>query len=95
VDGRVDLHTDDAVAEKAWRSSRPESRAAYCAKIAPGVALDAPSDATSSNEGGRENFAVAMIEVESLEWVYLNAEGNRRAIFSWSNGVLKSNWLQP
>jgi pyridoxamine 5'-phosphate oxidase len=95
VDGRVNLHTDDAVAEKAWRSSRPESRAAYGVKNAPGHAVGAPSDAPQSNEQGRENFAVAMVEVESLEWTYLSAEGNRRAIFSWQNGEFTSNWLQP
>jgi pyridoxamine 5'-phosphate oxidase len=95
VDGRVALHTDDAVAEKAWRSSRPESRAAYGVKNTPGHVVDAPSSAPQSNDDGRENFAVAMVEVESLEWIYLHAEGNRRAIFSWANDVLKSNWLQP
>jgi pyridoxamine 5'-phosphate oxidase len=95
VDGRVILHTADAIADDAWKNSRPESRVAYRVKIAPGVALDAPSDAPSSDEGGRENFAVAMIDVESLEWIYLSAEGNRRAIFSWPNNVLESSWLQP
>jgi pyridoxamine 5'-phosphate oxidase len=95
MDGHVSLHTDDAVAEKAWRGSRPESRAAYGVKIAPGSAVDTPSSAPQSNDDGRENFAVALVHVESLEWIYLNAEGNRRAIFSWANGVLKSNWLQP
>ena len=93
VDGRVVLHTTDAAAEKAWRSSRPESRAAYGVKIAPGVALDAPCDATPPDEG-RENFAVALVHIDTLEWIYLNAEGNRRAIFSWQNNELKSNWLQ-
>lgn len=95
VNGRVVLHTDDAVAEKAWRSSRPESRAAYGIKNVPGHVVNVPSAAPQSNDEGRENFAVVMIEVDSLEWVYLSAEGNRRAVFSWAHGVLKSNWLQP
>jgi pyridoxamine 5'-phosphate oxidase len=95
VNGRVVLHTGDAVADDAWKNSRPESRAAYGVKIVPGGAVDAPGDAPQSDQGGRENFAAVIAHVESLEWIYLSAEGNRRAIFSWQSSVLKSNWLQP
>ena len=95
VDGRVVLHTTDAVADDAWKNSRPESLAAYGVEISPGSVVDSPSGAPQFNSEGRENFAVALVHVESLEWIYLNAEGNRRAIFSWADGMLKSNWLQP
>lgn len=95
VDGRVVLHLADAVAIDAWKNSRPESLAAYGVKLLPGSVVDTPSSAPKSGENGRENFAVAIVHVASMEWVYLNAEGNRRAIFSWPNGVLRSNWLQP
>jgi pyridoxamine 5'-phosphate oxidase len=95
VDGRVVLHITDAVADEAWKNSRPESRAAYGVKMSPGSVVDTPSGAPQPDAGGRENFAAVIAHVESLEWIYLNAEGNRRAIFSWANGVLKSNWLQP
>jgi pyridoxamine 5'-phosphate oxidase len=95
MDGRVVLHMTDAVADDAWKNSRPESLAAYGVKISPGSVVDKPSSAPQSNDEGRENFAVAIAHIESLEWIYLNAEGNRRAIFSWADGVLGSNWLQP
>lgn len=95
VNGPVVLHVADAVAVDAWRGSRPESRAAYGVKIAPRTVVDTPDDAPQINDEGRENFAVALVHVESLEWVYLNAEGNRRAIFSWAGSELESNWLQP
>jgi pyridoxamine 5'-phosphate oxidase len=95
VDGRVDLHMTGAVADDAWKNSRPESRAAYTLKISPGSVVDAPSGTPQFNDEGRENFAVALVHIDSLEWIYLNAEGNRRTVFSWANGVLKSNWLQP
>jgi pyridoxamine 5'-phosphate oxidase len=95
VDGHVDLHTTDTAADDAWKNSRPESRVAYGVKIAPGSIVDAPSSAPQFNEDGRENFTAVIAHVESLEWIYLSAEGNRRAIFSWRDGVLESNWLQP
>jgi pyridoxamine 5'-phosphate oxidase len=95
VDGRVVLHMTGAVADDAWKNSRPESLAAYALKISPGSVVDAPSGTPQFNDEGRENFAVVIAHVESLEWIYLSAEGNRRAIFSWRDGVLRSNWLQP
>ena len=95
VNGRVVLHTTGAVADDAWKNSRPESRVGYSVKILPGSVVDTPGDASQSDGEGRENFAVVMVGVDSLEWIYLNAAGNRRALFSWSDGVLKSDWLQP
>lgn len=95
VNGLVTLHTTDTVANDAWNNSRPESHVAYSVKIAPGSMVDTPSGAPQPNEAGRENFAVVVVNIDSLEWIYLSAEGNRRAIFTWNDGVLKSNWLQP
>jgi pyridoxamine 5'-phosphate oxidase len=95
VDGRVVLHTTDAVADDAWKNSRLESLAAYGVNISPGSVLNVPNSAPQFNGEGRENFAVALVHVESLEWIYLSAEGNRRAIFSWADGEMISNWLQP
>jgi len=95
VDGRVVLHMTDAVADEAWKNSRPESRAAYGVKISPGSVVDTPNSAPQLNDADRENFAVVIVNIDSLEWIYLSAEGNRRALFAWQDGTLKSNWLQP
>ena len=95
VNGNVTLHTSDAIADDAWQNSRPESHVAYSVKVAPGSVVDTPSGAPQPNDNGRENFAVVVVNIDSLEWIYLSAEGNRRAVFSWRNNVLESNWLQP
>lgn len=95
VNGHVTLHTTDAVADDAWNNSRPESRVAYSVKIAPGSVVDMPTATPQPNGEGRENFAVVIVNIDSLEWIYLSAEGNRRALFAWQDGALKSNWLQP
>ncbi len=95
VNGQVTLHTNDAIANDAWNNSRPESHVAYSVKIAPGRAVDKPSSVPQPTDAGRENFAVVIVNIDSLEWIYLSAEGNRRALFSWENGLLKSQWLQP
>ena len=44
---------------------------------------------------GRKNFCVAVVQVDAIEWVYLASQGNRRALFSWTNDTLQSVWLQP
>ena len=95
VNGHVTLHTTDAVADGAWNNSRPESRIAYSVKITPGSVVDMPNGAPQSDEDGREHFAVVIVNIDSLEWIYLSAEGNRRAVFIWQDSTLKSNWLQP
>jgi pyridoxamine 5'-phosphate oxidase len=95
VDGRVVFHMTDAVADDAWKNSRPESLAAYGVKSLPGSIVDTLNSAPQPDASGRENFAAVIAHVESLEWIYLNAEGNRRAIFSWADGEMTSNWLQP
>ncbi len=95
VNGQVTLHTNDAAANDAWNNSRPESHVAYSVNIAPGSAVDAPSGVPQPTDAGRENFAVVIVNINSLEWIYLSAEGNRRALFSWQDGLLKSQWLQP
>jgi len=95
VTGHVTLHTSDAIANDAWKNSRPESHVAYSVKIAPGSVVDTPCGAPQPNEAGRENFVVVVINIDSLEWIYLSAEGNRRALFSWKDDLLKSQWLQP
>ena len=66
VEGRADLHTDDAVAEAAWAGSRAMSRVCYGSAPAPGTALAAGGayalpDATVAGTPGRPHFAVVVV----------------------------------
>lgn len=111
VDGCAALHTDGALADAAWKATRPMSRLPYAAETAPGSAIEVPLTLPasqlamideSSEEAldhmqrvGRENFCAVVVMIESIEWVHLVARGNRRALFAWPRGVLEAKWLQP
>ena len=109
--GVVTVHADDEVANRAWQDSRAMSRLTYCVDDAPGTEIITPmtlpapkldivndvsdQEADQVPDLGRENFCVVTVHVTSIEWVYLAAQGNRRALFSWPDGILQSAWLQP
>ena len=101
--GRVSLHHDDAVAEAAWQASRAMSRVCYGTAPAPGweieagdaFALPSPDDAEGL-EAGRAHFSAVVMQIESLESLYLAFAGHRRALFSWNaGGALTARWLAP
>ncbi|MBO6781963.1 MAG: pyridoxamine 5'-phosphate oxidase family protein [Alphaproteobacteria bacterium] len=92
------LHTDDRVAVRAWEATRWFSRICYQVTKAPGARLDDPGDvafdADATNEGA-EHFMVVRLQVTTLEWLYLDRRGHRRARFSWSGEGWSGEWLVP
>lgn len=100
VDGRASIHAEDEVADAAWRDTRPMSRLCYRVEPGPGTEIDKPNVLSQESPGadgeaGRENFCAVTIAVESIEWLYLAAEGHRRAQFRWEQRILSANWLVP
>lgn len=100
VDGRASLHQDDPVASQAWDATRPFSRLCYQAEMAPGEIVDRPQVVqTEPNTGtgarARENFAAVCVAIREIEWLYLAAQGHRRARFAWQNDRLQAVWLAP
>lgn len=97
--GTATVH-DDAVADAAWARTRHFSRACYRIDPGPGSALDAPDGYAlpepEDPEVGREIFRVIRVTVTELEWLYLAAQGHRRALFSWdADGACQARWLVP
>jgi hypothetical protein len=98
IEGVATLHTDDAVADAAWEASRPFSRICYGTAPAPGMplgeggAFSLPS-ADAEIAAGRNNFGTVVIQVETLEWLYLAHAGHRRARFDVTGG--EAAWLVP
>jgi pyridoxamine 5'-phosphate oxidase len=101
VSGAAALHRDDAVADAAWAGSRVFSRQCYGIAPGPGTPVaaggaftlpDATDDATST---GRAHFAAVTVRIMRLEWLYLAAQGHRRARFTWSREGVTAEWLAP
>ena len=98
-------------ADAAWSASEPGSRICYGAPHAPGSLLDDPHDgdipralpdlpesdkpADEPAESGRAHFAVLLITVSGLDWLYLAARGHRRASFDWVDGHWQGHWRAP
>lgn len=97
---------DPEATEAAWQMSALTSRRAYLAAPGPGTPIDEPGSglpealltrAPTGEEAaaGRANFAALAFVVERVEWLELTASGNRRALFTHTEGRWSATWLIP
>ncbi len=93
--GRAALHSADAVADAAWAATQRQSRFCYAITPAPGTPIAAPLPAPADDAGARPNFLVVCVTFDRLEWLWLAAEGHRRALFTWAGGARAGQWLTP
>lgn len=88
---------DGAKVDAAWAASSEYARRCYLAVAAPGAAVDAATSGLPEAVEGvrpdaemllpaRENFALLMVELQALDWLYLAHDGHRRARFSRGDG---------
>jgi pyridoxamine 5'-phosphate oxidase len=98
IDGRARLHTGDDTAKKAWDASQRMSRIGYCALPGPGTTIASPEhfnlpQPDDDSSAGLANFGTIIIDVQSIEWLYLKVRGNRRALFDLDANT--AQWLVP
>ena len=90
------------LADAAWSEASNYARRCYLAEAGPGTELDGPGSGLPAEVEGekptdaqirpaRENFAVLLVDVAKLDWLYLDHEGHRRAIFEGGLG----RWVVP
>ncbi len=92
--GLASLHSDDDLAAAGWNASRDFSRMCYAIQPGPGQPIAEPPPAPTDAEAGRTHFAVIRMVFDELEWLWLAAEGHRRARISWG-GQPSACWLVP
>lgn len=107
VNAKATLHTDDDVAEKAWAETGLNSRKTYMITQAPSSVTMAPSNgleekfisndpSQDESQSGRENFCLVVAKVHTMDWLWLNSKGHRRAIFSYeADRQFSAQWLIP
>lgn len=98
VEGTASLHSGDEVSKSAWQNSQRMSRIGYGSVPGPGAQLRTANDyvlPTSDEEIelGIKNFGTIVVYVETMEWLYLKAGGNCRAMFDLR--VHSAQWLAP
>jgi pyridoxamine 5'-phosphate oxidase len=106
VTGRGRALHDGDDADAAWDASVPSSRRCYLAETAPGTVSALPTSGLpphvesrvptlAETLPGRENFSVLIVDIDQIEWLYLAADGHRRAVFTRNIDTWSGQWLVP
>ena len=98
LDARVTLHAADDIAAGRWERTRDMSRQCYRVTTAPGSAIESVEAIDfdrSHAESGYAHFVVVQARVTALEWLYLSAQGHRRARFEYARADTSATWLVP
>lgn len=81
--------TDGLEVSSRWARMKLSPAASdYLSPLPPGAALDHP---TVPDRASREHFGVVTAQVESIDWLELHVDGQRRARFDPRG----ARWLQP
>jgi pyridoxamine 5'-phosphate oxidase len=102
LSGNAHVHRGDEIARFAWGQSKSMSLMCYRQALAPGAKVEAPLKApgttaeTYGPDDGFENFAAIVLQVTTLDWLYLASGGHQRARFTWdARGQLAHTWVAP
>ena len=97
--GRIE--TNSAAADRAWEESSNFSRRCYLGE-GPGAVSDEPTSGLPDWAEGeepsnrelspaRENFAILLVDVQTMDWFHLANTGHRRALLTADGG----QWIAP
>ena len=96
LSGRAELHESDAISRQAWDASQGMSRQIYRISPGPGSVIEEPLSWTQMTEDdAKANFGVVRLDVQRLEWLYLQAAGHQRARFERQGDGWRGHWLVP
>ena len=104
VKGKAILHFNDEMTFEAWQKTSLSSRRCYLTEASPSSFSTIPTSGLSEDveqenftlaesEVGAQHFGIVSIQVESLEWLWLNHAGHRRAFFDYVNDSYR--WMIP
>lgn len=108
MSGKAHMTATGDMADTAWSTSTPFARRCYMAEAAPGTPSVKPSSGLPDWIEGKQpdeeqlvnyraNFAALMVEIETIEWLYLANVGHRRAHWQWdpAQNQWAGRWLIP
>lgn len=106
--GRGRIETQGTLVDAAWSQANAFARRCYLAEAGPGTPVaEAVSGLPEEVEGirpsddqlvpARQNFAVLLVTLTSLDWLYLAHNGHRRAKFSRGDAdqPWQGTWVIP
>ena len=98
------VHHNNETTRESWSKTGHISRKCYLVDNGPGTISPSPTSGLKpefdnyeftleQSEEGYKNFTVIQCKIKSFEWLYLAAQGHRRAKFELDNN--KEYWLVP
>ena len=98
------VHHNNETTKESWSKTGHMSRKCYLVDNGPGTISPSPTSGLKpefdnfeftleQSEEGYKNFTVIQCKIKSFEWLYLAAQGHRRAKFELDNN--KEYWLVP
>ncbi len=96
------------LADAAWAATAATSRRCYLATAAPSTVAAAPTSGLppewegvvpdlAATTAGRANFAILLVTLTRIDWLYLAHSGHRRALFARPSAAddWTGQWLVP
>lgn len=104
IKGIAALHHQDQITQEAWQKTSLSSRRCYLTAFSPSSFSDIPTSglpeqieqenfSLEESEAGLQNFGIVSIQVQSIDWLWLNHAGHRRAYFDYVQG--RNQWMIP
>ncbi len=104
VKGKAKLHINNELTREAWEKTTLSSRRCYLTEFSPSSFTDQPTSGLSEaveqenlsleeSESGYQNFGIVSIQVQSIDWLWLNHAGHRRAFFDYE--TMQFQWMIP
>jgi 3-hydroxyisobutyrate dehydrogenase len=104
IKGKAVLHHRNDITAKAWETTTLSSRKCYLTLHSPSSFTDSSTSGLSEDieqekftllesEAGFTNFGIVSIQVQSIDWLWLNHAGHRRAFFDYTDGSFQ--WMIP
>ena len=104
VKGKAVLHHTNEITAEAWQKTSLSSRKCYLTLFSPSSFTEESTSGLSEDiehenftlaesESGYTNFGIVSIHVQSIDWLWLNHAGHRRAYFDYEQGV--NSWMIP
>ena len=104
--GIAEINFQNDLTKECWKKTQIISRKCYMAPNAPGTVSQNPTSGLpekienqyptmEESEIGFENFCVIESKVYEMEWLYLAAQGHRRAKIFIKDNEIKTDWVTP
>ncbi len=104
--GEGEIIKEGNAATEAWNQTDVMGRRCYLCEPGSGEMVSQPMSGMSDDlqsrrptleesETGRKNFAILLIKIHQIDWMYLNSQGNRAASFKETVGSWNGHWIIP